>query len=220
MESIRDKVAIVGMGCCKFGENWEQGPDDMMIEAAYEAYEDAGIKPKDIQAAWLGTVSAHWSGISGLPLAEALKLHRIPVTRVEAYCTTGHDALRNACFGIASGMYDMVLVMGFEKLKDTGFPGLGAGRGMHPVLEMRRTAPSSFAMAATRYFHTYKLSPEEGKKVLARISVKNHRNGSMSPKAHLRREVTMEQVLNAPIIAWPLGLFDCCGNEGGFRNKL
>jgi acetyl-CoA C-acetyltransferase len=215
MESIKDKVAIVGMGCCKFGENWEQGPEDMIIDAAYEAYEDAGIDSKDIQAAWMGTVSAHWIGMAGLPLAEALKLHHIPVTRVEAYCATGHDALRNACFGIASGMYDVVLALGFEKLKDTGFPGLGVGRGMHPVLEMRRTAPSSFALAATRYFHDYGLSPEEGKRVLAMISVKNHRNGSMSPKAHLRREVSLEQVLNAPIIAWPLGLFDCCGNSDG-----
>lgn len=215
MESIKDKVAIVGMGCCKFGENWEQGPEDMIIDAAYEAYEDAGVGPNDIQAAWEGTVSAHWVGMGGLPLAEALKLPRIPVTRVENWCATGHEALRNACFAVACGMYDVVLALGFEKLKDTGFPGLGVGRGMHPVLEMRRTAPGSFALAATRYFHTYNLSPEEGKSILAKIAVKNHHNGALHPKAHLRREVTVEQVLNAPIIAWPLGLFDCCGNSDG-----
>ncbi|MEW6033712.1 MAG: acetyl-CoA acetyltransferase [Chloroflexota bacterium] len=215
MESIKDKVAIIGMGCCRFGENWKQGPEDMMIEAAYEAYADAGIEPKDIQAAWLGTVGAHWVGMGGLPLAEALKLHRIPVTRVENWCATGHEALRNASFGVACGMYDVVLALGCEKLKDTGFPGLGVGRGMHPVLEVRRTAPASFALAATRYFYTYGLSPEEGKRVLAKVSVKNHKNGALSPKAHLRREVTLEQVLNAPIIAWPLGLFDCCGNSDG-----
>ena len=215
MESIKDKVAIVGMGCCKFGENWEQSPEDMIIEAAYEAYTDAGMEPKDIQAAWVGTVSAHWIGMGGLCLAEPLKLPRIPVTRVENYCATGHESLRNAVFGVASGMYDVVLALGFEKLKDTGFPGLGVGRGMHPVLEMRRTAPGSFALIATRYFYTYGLSPDEGKRILAKIAVKNHHNGSLHPKAHLRREVTLEQVLNAPIIAWPLGLFDCCGNSDG-----
>ncbi len=215
MESIKDKVAIVGMGCCKFGENWEQGADDMIIEAAYEAYEDAGIGPNDIQAAWMGTVTASVVGMGGAPLAEALKLRNVPVTRVENYCATGHDALRNACYAVAAGAYDVVLALGFEKLKDTGFGGLGVGRGMHPVYEMRRTAPGSFALIATRYFHTYGLTPEEGKKTLARIAVKNHHNGSLHPKAHLRREVTLEQVLNAPIIAWPLGLFDCCGNSDG-----
>jgi len=215
VENIRDKVAIIGMGCCKFGENWEQSPEDMIIDAAYEAYEDAGIEAGDIQAAWMGSVSAHWIGMGGLAIAEPLKLDRIPVTRVENYCCTGHEALRNACFGVASGMYDIALALGFEKLKDTGFPGLGVGRGMHPVMEMRRTAPGSFALIATRYFHRYGLSPEEGKELLAKISVKNHHNGTFSPKAHFRKEITLKQVLDAPIIAWPLGLFDCCGNSDG-----
>jgi len=215
METFRDKVAIVGMGCCKFGENWSKSPEDMIIEAAYEAYEDAGIEPKDIQAAWLGTVSAHWIGMGGLALAEPLKLQGIPITRVENWCATGHEALRNASFAVACGMYDIAIAVGFEKLKDTGFPGLGVGRGMHPVLEMRRTAPSSFAFIATRYFHTYGLSPEDGKETLAKIAVKNHKNGSMHPKAHFQREITLDQALKAPIIAWPLGLFDCCGNSDG-----
>ncbi|MDZ4247609.1 MAG: acetyl-CoA acetyltransferase [Dehalococcoidia bacterium] len=215
MESIRDKVAIIGMGCTRFGELWDKGPEDVIIDAAYEAYEDAGIGPNDLQAAWLGAMSAHWIGMGGLGLAEPLKLKHLPVSRVENYCATGHEALRNASFAIASGMYDIVLALGFEKLKDTGFPGLGAGRGMHPVLEMRRTAPGSFALIATRYFHTYGLSREEGKKLIAKIAVKNHKNGAGHPKAHLRREVTLEQVLSAPIIAYPLGLFDCCGNSDG-----
>ncbi|MDO8473750.1 MAG: acetyl-CoA acetyltransferase, partial [Dehalococcoidia bacterium] len=214
-ESIKDKVAIVGMGCCKFGENWEQGPEDMIIEAAYEAYQDAGIDPKQIQAAWMGTVGAHWIGMAGLPVAEALKLHGIPISRVEAYCATGHEALRHASLAVASGLYDVALALGFEKLKDSGFAGLGVGRGMHPVVEVRRTSPASFAFAATRYFHTYGLTLEQGKRLLAKISVKNHKNGVLSPKAHMRKEVTIEQVLSAPIIASPLGLFDCCGNSDG-----
>ena len=214
MESIKDKVAIIGMGCSKFGERWDAGLDDLGIEAAYEAYEDAGVDPKDIQACWYGTVTAPITGLGATHAANALKL-RIPMTRVENWCTTGHEALRNACFGVASGMYDLVMALGVEKLKDTGFPGLGTGRGMSPVLEARRTAPGSFALIATRYFHTYGLSPEEGKTTIGKIAVKNHNNGSMCPKAHFRNKITLEQVMNAPIIAWPLGLFDCCGNSDG-----
>lgn len=215
MESIKDRVAIVGMGCTKFGERWNAGLDDLAIEATYEACDDAGIDPTDIQACWYGSVTQPVVGIGCTHLAGPLKLHGIPMTRVENWCTTGHEALRNACFGIACGMYDLVLALGVEKLKDTGFPGLGTGRGMSPVLEARRTAPGSFGMIATRYFHEYGLSPEEGKRILGRIAVKNHHNGSMCPKAHFRNRITLEQVLNAPIIAWPLGLFDCCGNSDG-----
>jgi acetyl-CoA C-acetyltransferase len=215
MESIRDKVAIIGMGCTKFGERWDMGPDDLIIEAAYEAYEDAGLGPGDLQAAWVGTAAANFTGIGGPALADPLKLRSIPITRVENYCATGHEALRNAAYGVAAGAYDVVLALGFEKLKDTGSGGLGVGRGMHPIYEMRRTSPGSFALIATRYFHTYGLSPEEGKTMIGRIAVKNHYNGSLHPKAHLRRPVTLEQVLKAPIIAWPLGLFDCCGNSDG-----
>lgn len=214
MESIKDKVAIIGMGCTKFGERWDAGLDDLAIEAAYEAFEDAGIAPEDIQAGWFGTVTAPPTGIGATHAVNPLKL-RIPMTRVENWCITGHEALRNACFGVASGMYDIVLALGVEKLKDTGFPGLGTGRGMGPVLEARRTSPGSFALIATRYFYTYNLSPEEGKRTIGKIAVKNHYNGSMCPKAHFRNKITLEQVLNAPIIAWPLGLFDCCGNSDG-----
>lgn len=215
METIKDKVAIVGMGCSKFGERWDVGLNDLAIEAAYEAYEDAGVGPEDIQACWFGTVSAPLIGVGATVAAEALKLHGIPITRNENWCTTGHMALRDACLGVASGMYDVVLALGVEKLKDTGFPGLGTGRGMDPVYEARRTSPGSFALISARYFLKYGLSREEGKRTIAKIAVKNHHNGSMSPKAHFHNEVTLEQVVNAPIIAWPLGLFDCCGNSDG-----
>jgi len=216
MESIKDEVAIIGMGCTKFGEHWDKDGDDLVIDAAYEAYDDAGIGPDDIQAAWFGT--DHSKGVlnpGGSYLANPLKLRNIPVTRVENACASGHEALRNAGFAVACGMYDIVLALGMEKLKDTGFGGLGTGRGEHPVLEVRRTAPGTFAILATRYFYTYGLSTNEGKKTIAQIAIKNHHNGSLHPKAHLRREVTLEQVLNAPIIAFPLGLFDCCGNSDG-----
>jgi len=215
MESIKDKVAIVGMGCTKFGERWDTGLNDLAIEAAYEAYADAGIDPADIQAAWLGMVTAPMGGIGGTVPAEALKLHRKPITRVENWCASGHEAIRGAAYAIAAGAYDVVLAIGVEKLKDTGFAGLGTGRGLHPVYEARRTSPGSFALIATRYFHQYGIDPEEGKRTLAKIAVKNHHNGSMCPKAHFQNEITVEQAMKAPIIAWPLGLFDCCGNSDG-----
>jgi Acetyl-CoA acetyltransferase len=217
MGNIKDKVAIVGMGCTRFGEHWDKSFEDLMIDAAYEAYADAGIGPNDIEAAWIG--NAELPKRYGIPVpatvTSTLKLRNIPVTRVENACCTGHEAIRAACFGIASGMYDICLAIGVEKLKDTGIGGLGTGRGDHPVQEFRRTAPATFGMIATRYFYVHNLSPDEGRRTIGKISVKNHYNGSMCPKAHFHNKLTLEQVLNAPIIAWPLGLFDCCGNSDG-----
>ena len=126
MRGIKDRVAIIGMGCTKFGERWGASAADLMVEAAYEAYDDAGLEAKDIQAAWLGTVS---SFRTGQPLAEALKLDYIPITRVENACATATDAFRNACYAVAAGIYDIVLAVGVEKLKDSGFSGLAIPEG-------------------------------------------------------------------------------------------
>ena len=211
--SIKDRVAIVGMGCTKFGERWEASADDLLVEAAYEAFEDAGIGPDDIQAAWLGTTS---SGATGMTLSEPLRLQYIPITRVENACATASEAFRNGCYAVAAGIYDMVLAIGVEKLKDTGLSGLG-GAQPNPshVLSPESTAPGNFALLATTYFARYGLSYEEGKHMIGRVSWKSHRNGVLNPKAHFQREVSMEAILNAPMIAWPLGLFDCCGVSDG-----
>jgi acetyl-CoA C-acetyltransferase len=216
-ESMKDKVAIIGMGCIKFGENWEKSPSDMMIEAAYEAFEDAGVGPKDIQAAWFGSTQT----ATGEPLSAALKLNYIPVTRVENLCATGAEAARNACLGIASGAYDIVLALGLEKLKDTGRGGLGGGGGEDEgprgsSLGTPAGGPSTaFSRVANRYMAHYNMSYEEFKPVLSKIAVKNHYNGSLNPKAHFQRAITMEQAMNAPMMAWPLGLYDCCGVSDG-----
>jgi len=215
MGSIKDKVAIVGMGCTKFGERWDKGTEDLAIEAAYEAYEDAGIGKQEIEACYYSQVMASLIGIGGTVAADSLKLSNIPIIRNENWCTSAHIALIEACLGVASGAYDMVMALGVEKLKDTGYPGLGTGRGMHPVYEARRTSPGSFGLIAQRYFQTYGLTEQEGRETLAKIEVKNHDNGSLCPKAHFHNKITVEKVLKAPIIAWPLGLFDCCGNSDG-----
>jgi len=206
-ESIKDKVSIVGMGCTKFGENWEWSVEDMVVDAVYEAYEDAGIGPEGIEAAWVGTA---FSGAGGSILSDILKLHDIPITRVENFCATGMEAFRNACYAVAAGVYDTVLAVGVEKLKDSGLQGLPESMA-RPVFGVGRTAPGSFALIASRYFAKYGI----GKETLAKIAVKNHKNGALNPKAHFQREITVEQALKAPIIAWPLGLFDCCPTTDG-----
>lgn len=217
MESIKDKVAIVGMGCTRFGERWDMGVEDLLVEAAYEAFEDAGIQPKDIQAAWLGTV---FSGVTAITMSP-LGLQYIPMTRVENMCATGSEAIRAASYAIAAGACDIALAIGVEKLKDSGQTGVkgpaivgdnpdgtsGIGSGF--------SAPASFAYLATRYFHHYGLEPEYGKRLLAEIAVKNHYNGSLNPKAHFHNRLTVEQAMRAPIVAWPLGLYDCCGVSDG-----
>jgi len=210
-DGFRDKVAIVGMGCARFGERWEMDARDLIIEAVDEAIKDAGVKLTDMQAVWVG----NQNDLGGASLvSEALKMHDKPVTRCENWCSSGIDAFRNACYGVASGVFDHVLVVGYEKLKDTGargLPPIGVGRGGHPFLLHGMSAPSVLALAATRYFYKYGID----KSTLAKVAVKNHHNGSMNPKAFLRAEVTLEQVMNAPIISWPLGLFDCCGIADG-----
>jgi acetyl-CoA C-acetyltransferase len=122
----------------------------------------------------------------------------------------------NACFAVAAGVYDIVLVAGVEKLKDSGV-GYLTGGGGQPTSQIAAAAPPpvQFALAANRYFHQYGLSYEEGKRILAMINVKNHHNGSLNPKAHFQREITIEQAINAPMMAFPLGLYDCCGVSDG-----
>jgi len=219
-EGIKDKVAIIGMGCTAFGEQWDKGSEDLIVEAFTEAMGDAGIGKKDIQAAWYGSCYEELNvGKSGLALSRTLKLPFIPVTRIENLCASGSEALRGAVYGVASGAYDLVLALGAEKLKDTGYGGLTEvstivgtkNRIIFPAI----SAPGAFAMMANRYFSKYGLTIEEGKRVLAKISVNSHKNGAKNPKAHLRRVITEEDVLRAPIIASPLGLLDCCGVSDG-----
>ena len=218
---IRDKVAIIGMGCTRFGERWEVGAEELMVEAFEEGIADAGIAPQDIEAAWLGTCFDEIStGKSALPLSIGLRLPFVPVTRVENYCATGTEAFRGAVYAVASGAYDVALAMGVEKLKDTGYGGLpgftGANTGsLNWQWFPNMTAPGCFAQLATAYAAKYRIADEDLKRAMAHVSAKSHANGALNPKAHLRKAVTVEQVMAAPIIAHPLGLFDCCGVSDG-----
>lgn len=219
-KGIKDEVAIIGMGCTKFGELWDKTAEALIVEAYTEAIEDAGIEKKDIGAAWFATVFDEVNvGKSAVRLATTLKLPYLPVTRIENFCASGAEAFRAACYAVASGAADIALALGCEKLKDTGYGGLpefGQLLGSdNRIFLPDATAPGMFAQAATAYFAKYGLKDKEGKRALARISSKSHHNGTLNPKAHLRREVSIEEIINAPIIAWPLGLFDCCGVSDG-----
>lgn len=208
MGSIKDKTAIIGVGCTKFGELWEKDAEDLIVEAAFEAMEDAGVTPDDIEATWVGNLY-DFTGLSGSVAAEPLKLFGKPTTRVENFCASGMDAFRNACFAVASGAYDVVLACGVEKLMDVGGSGLPVDMG-HPVMR-GASAPAMFALTATRCFHEYGWTRED----LAHVAVKNHKNGALHPKAHFRRPITLDTALNAPMIAWPLGRFDSCAMSDG-----
>ncbi|HYM32668.1 MAG TPA: acetyl-CoA acetyltransferase [Candidatus Cybelea sp.] len=217
-KGIKDKVAILGMGCSKFGERWDKEADDLMVEAFEEAIKDAGIEKSRIDAAWLATaIEEVHVGKSGVPLAMALRLPYIPVTRVENYCASGSEAFRGAVYAVASGAADIALALGVEKLKDTGYGGLPQrSRGvLNSMFWANVSAPGSFAQLAAAYRAKHGVAAEDLKKAMAHISVKSHDNGSKNPKAHLRNKVTMDTVLNAPMVAEPLGLFDCCGVSDG-----
>ncbi|MBI3992156.1 MAG: acetyl-CoA acetyltransferase [Candidatus Lambdaproteobacteria bacterium] len=215
---IKDKVAIIGMGCSKFGERWDVSADELMIEAFEEASKDAGVDTSQIQAAWLATQLEEINvGKSALPLSVALRLPNIPVTRVENYCASGTEAFRGAVYAVASGAADIALAMGVEKLKDTGYgglPAMSAGTNMN-MRGPNNTAPGSFAQLASAYGAKHHVSKAEVKRAIAHVSAKSHANGAINPKAHLQKAVSVETIMEAPMIAEPLGLFDCCGVSDG-----
>lgn len=204
-QGLRGKVAVVGAGCSRFGELYEQSAEDLICEAVDEALADAGCDRDRIEAAWVGNQISPYCGDA---LADALKLFGRPITRVQNYCASGMDAFRNACTAVAAGLYDVVLAVGFEKMRDGGF---GRPNRGHPVIDYGERAPHVFALSANRYFAKYGAS----KKTLAAVAVKNHQNGMKSPKAHLKMPVTEETVVKAPMIYSPLGLFDCCPTTDG-----
>jgi acetyl-CoA C-acetyltransferase len=215
---IRDKVAILSMGCSRFGERWDAGPEDLMLEAFNEALLGSGIEKSQIGAAWLGVCLEENSvGKTAGPLAQALRLPGIAATRVENACATGSEALRGAAYAIASGAYDFVLALGVEKLKDTGYGGLPVRtRGVNNDLWLpNTTAPGAFAQLASAYAAKHHVDLKDLKRAMARVSIKSHDNGSLNPKAHLRNRITEEDVFKAPTIAAPLGLYDCCGVSDG-----
>jgi acetyl-CoA C-acetyltransferase len=207
-DEIRDKVAIVGVGCSKFGENWDKSPEDMIVQAAYEAYADAGLEDprKQIEAVFCGSV---YPSRGTAEVAEALKLFDRPVSLVQNYCATGTDAFRYGVFALACGAYETVLVVGFDKPKDRGVAGPSVM--LTGVRDLPATPAGWFSLCAARYFERFGAGRED----LARIAVKNHHNGTLAPNSMLKREITVEDVLSARMISWPFGLYDCAAQSDG-----
>jgi acetyl-CoA C-acetyltransferase len=209
---ICDRVAIVGMGCTAFGEHWSKGADDMLVESTQEAFKSANVAKDQVDAYWLGTMG---SGVSGLMLSEAIKIDYKPVTRLENMCATGSEAIRNAAYAVASGAYDLVMAVGVEKLKDSGFSGLVTGSvpddGTRPSL----TAPAMFSLLAPAYAKKYGVDEGTLKDVISRIAWKNHVNGAKNPKAQFKKEVPIEQIKASPRVAGMFGVFDCSGVSDG-----
>ena len=207
-DALRDKAAVVGVGCCPFGENWDQSPSDMIVDAAYEAYADAGIEnpQRQIDAVFTGSI---YSNKGPHECSDALKLFGKPVTMVSNYCATGTDAFRMAVMSIAAGVYDTVLVVGYDKPKDRGVSGPSVM--MDRVRDLPQTPAGWFSLCASTYFAKYGAGREE----LAKIAVKNHKNGCLAPNSFLKREITVEEALGGRMISWPFGLYDCAAQTDG-----
>ena len=209
---IRDRAAIVGMGCTNFGEHWDLSTDDLLIESSQAAMASAGVGPDDIDAYWFGTMG---SGVSGLALSRALRLENKPVTRLENMCATGSEALRNACYAVASGAFDVAMAIGVEKLKDSGFSGLVSNTVPSDGTVAQATAPARFSLLGPAYAKKYGVDEAELKDVLTRIAWKNHYNGARNSRAQFRKEVSKDAIAGAAPIAGMLGVFDCSGVSDG-----
>ena len=209
---IKDKVAIVGMACTPFREHWDKSADDLLIDAAHGVVGDAGLSIDDVDAFWLGTAQ---TGMSGVTLAAPLKLEGKPVTRVENYCASGSEALRQASYAVASGAYDVAMAIGVEKVKDGGYQGLNAFPIPNDGTNRTLTAAAMFSLVVPAYARKHGVDEDELRLTLARIATKNHFNGARNPLAQFRREVDIDTVCNAMPVAGRLGVFDCAGVADG-----
>jgi len=210
-------VAMVGAGMAPFGEHFELGIKDLLPMAYAEAvaHVDKGIERSDIQAAWFGELTT----VDGFPagiLADTLDLTEIPITRVENACATGNDAIRNGAIAVASGMYDVVLVVGADKVRETAtnvtfWEWAPLTRDVAWDYPLGLIAPANFALHATRYLYESPATREH----MAMVAVKNHFHALNNPKAQLRQEITVEQALAAPLVADPFGIYDCTPQSDG-----
>jgi len=206
------RVAVIGVGCSKFGELWEMGFRDIMISAGVEALEDANLEGKEIDAIYVGNMSAgryvgqehiasliaDYSGLADL---------HIPCVRVEAGDASGGVALRQAYMAVASGMHDVVIAAGAEKVTDVpnAVEILSSCADVEWEVFNGANLPALYAMIARMHMRRYGTKEED----LAMVSVKNHKNATLNPKAMFRREIDLETALNSPYVAEPLRLFDC-----------
>ena len=210
-------VAIVGAGMVPFGELFSAGMKEMLPRTMTAALDsvDKGMDATDLQAAWFGSLQPS-DGFPAGVLADSCGLLDTPVTRVENQCATGSDAIRNAALAVGSGQVDIALAIGADKTRETStlstfWDWMGMARDKAWDFPLGLIAPASFALHVARFMHEYQVLPEH----LAAVAVKNHHNAVTNPMAHLRFEVTVEQVLAAPRVAGPFGVLDCAPQSDG-----
>jgi acetyl-CoA C-acetyltransferase len=203
------EVVVIGCGMTPFGEHYSKSLRSLVEDAYLNAVEsvDKGFDPKEIQAVWYGTLASSWASF---PIPDFTGLSELPISRLENACATGSDAFRNACFSVMAGVYDVVLAIGAEKMNDEPCQSLWDYQAVENW-NIGRSMPAVFALRATRHMHQFGTKKEQ----LAMISVKNHHNGALNPRAHFRFETTIEKVIASRMIAYPLGLLDCCPMTDG-----
>ncbi|MEM2197146.1 MAG: thiolase domain-containing protein [Sulfolobales archaeon] len=209
---MRGDVAVIGVGMTKFGEHWDKQLRDLFVEAALEALEDANVSLKDIKAMFIGNMgSGMWVEQEHLGplLADYLGIPGVPSLKVETACASSGMAFRLGVMSVAAGLHDIVLVGGVEKMSD-----VTTGESTHHLATAADreweafygvTFPGLFALMARRHMKQYGTTREQ----LAKVAVKNHKHGSYNPKAQYQRVISVEDVLNSPLVADPLRLLDC-----------
>ena len=208
------EVAVIGIGMTEFGEIWHKSFRELVAEAGIKAIMDAGIEGEEIDAMYIGGMSTgrfvgqEHVGSLAVEVAGLEDLH-IPSTRIEAACASGGVAMHHGYLAVASGLYDIVVVGGAEKMTDvvggeaTNILASAADREWEAFFGA--TFPGLYALMAKYHMHKYGTTPEQ----LAMVAVKNHYNGSLNPKAQFKRKISVEDVLNSPMVAEPLHLLDC-----------
>jgi len=210
---MRD-VAIIGIGVTKFGELWDKSFRNLIAEAGAKAILDSGISGNEIDALYIGSMSAgRFVGqehVGALVADSAGFTHmHIPSTRVEGACASGGLAFRQAYMSVASSMHDIVVVGGIEKMTDvveseaTNILAMGLDQEMESFFGV--TFPGVYAMIAAKHMHDYGTTREQ----IAQVAVKNHANGALNPNAQFKKALPLESVLKAPMVAYPMGMLDC-----------
>ena len=216
-------VAVVGTGETKFSGAQDKTEVELFSEAAMDALNEANLTPKDIQALFVGNVLGDFSEGQGSIQAfigENIGLSNVPANRYEGACASSSIAIRDAYLWVASGFYDIVLVGGVERAATMGTP--LATRTFAMFSDSRYEFPSGitfpgvFAMLAHLYSHKHGIPLPKLKEQMAQTSVQSYRYGTLNPKAHFRKEVSMEEVLKSFMVSTPLQLHDCCPfSDGG-----
>ncbi len=208
------KVVVIGVGMTKFGKFPEIPVEQFGREAVRDALKDAGIGPRDIQVAYFGNLTERKeTGFVSCAAQEILRgvgVRGIPITRVENACASGSTAFREAYMAVASGFYDIALAVGVEKLNGRGPAPLGrVGDTLEGIAGF--SPPGMWAMRAQKHMAQFGTTLEQ----LAKVAVKNRKHGTLNPRAHFPKEVTIEAVRTSPMICYPLTLLDSCPTTDG-----